>query len=65
MLNVRSFSPVIFETYLGFSRRMALILGGVHATVYALSAFLSYPMIERLGRRRMFFWGTVGQAGSM
>ncbi|KAH7102898.1 general substrate transporter [Auriculariales sp. MPI-PUGE-AT-0066] len=59
------FSPVIFETYIGLPRRLSLILGGVNATVYALSAFLSYPMIERLGRRKMYFWGTAGQAGSM
>ncbi|KAJ7586975.1 general substrate transporter, partial [Mycena floridula] len=59
------FAPVIFETYIGLPRQLALILGGVNATVYALSAFFSYPMIERLGRRKMFLWGTVGQAGAM
>ncbi len=26
---------------------------------------VSYPMIERLGRRKMFLWGTAGQALSM
>ncbi|KAK7059217.1 sugar transporter-like protein [Paramarasmius palmivorus] len=59
------FAPVIFETYIGLDRRLALILGGVNSTVYALSAFGSYPMIERLGRRKMFLWGTFGQAASM
>ena len=58
-------SPVIFEDYIGLERRLALILGGVNATVYALSAFFSYPMIERLGRRKMFLFGTAGQAGAM
>ncbi|KAH7097426.1 general substrate transporter [Auriculariales sp. MPI-PUGE-AT-0066] len=53
------FSPVIFETYIGLPRRLSLILGGVNATVYALSAFLSYPMIERLGRRKMYFWARL------
>ncbi|KIY48062.1 general substrate transporter [Fistulina hepatica ATCC 64428] len=59
------FAPVIFQTYIGLDRRLSLILGGVNATVYALSAFFSYPMIERLGRRKMFLWGTAGQAGAM
>ncbi|KAK0451568.1 general substrate transporter [Armillaria borealis] len=59
------FAPVIFQTYIGLDRQLALILGGVNSTVYALSAFGSYPMIERLGRRKMFLWGTAGQALSM
>ncbi|KIY47779.1 general substrate transporter [Fistulina hepatica ATCC 64428] len=59
------FAPVIYETYIGLDRRMSLVLGGVNSTVYALSAFGSYPMIEKLGRRKMFFWGTAGQALSM
>ncbi|KIY64148.1 general substrate transporter [Cylindrobasidium torrendii FP15055 ss-10] len=59
------FAPVIYETYVGLDRRLALVLGGVTSTVYALSAFASYPMIERLGRRKMFLWGTAGQAISM
>ncbi|KAL0061664.1 sugar transporter-like protein [Marasmius tenuissimus] len=59
------FAPVIFETYIGLDRQLALILGGVCSTVYAISAFGSYPMIERLGRRKMFLLGTFGQAMSM
>ncbi|KAJ3922236.1 general substrate transporter [Lentinula edodes] len=59
------FAPVIYEQYIGLDRRLALILGGVNSTVYALSAFGSYPMIERLGRRKMFLWGTAGQALAM
>lgn len=58
-------SPTIYETYIGLDRNLALILGGVNTTVYALSAFGSYPMIERLGRRKMFLWGTAGQALAM
>ena len=57
--------PVIFETYIGLDRRLSLILGGVNSTVYALSAFASYGMIEHLGRRKMFLYGTAGQAISM
>jgi len=51
--------PVIYQTYIGLDRRLSLVLGGVNSTVYALSAFLSYLMIERLGRRKMFLWSVV------
>jgi hypothetical protein len=40
-------------------------LGGVNVTVYALAAFASYVMIERVGRRKMFLLGSAGQALSM
>ncbi|KAF9068172.1 hypothetical protein BDP27DRAFT_1224731 [Rhodocollybia butyracea] len=59
------FAPVIYQQYIGLDRRLSLILGGVNSTVYALSAFGSYPMIERVGRRNMFIWGTAGQAFAM
>ncbi|KAK7470049.1 sugar transporter-like protein [Stygiomarasmius scandens] len=59
------FAPVIYESYVGLDRRLALILGGVNSTVYGISAFFSYSMIERLGRRKMFLWGTAGQAFAM
>ena len=48
--------PAIHQTHIGLERRLSLILGGGNSTVYALSAFLSYPMIEGLGRRKMFLW---------
>ncbi|KPV71895.1 uncharacterized protein RHOBADRAFT_47346 [Rhodotorula graminis WP1] len=51
------FSTPIFEEYLGQSRNMALILGSVLATVYALSACISFPLL--------YFIGTIGQALSM
>ncbi|GAA5955370.1 hypothetical protein JCM21900_005791 [Sporobolomyces salmonicolor] len=59
------FCPVIFEEYLNQTRQLSLILGGVNVTVYALAAFGSYFTIERLGRRKMFLIGSVGQCLSM
>lgn len=59
------FSTVIFEDYLGVDRTMALILGSVLATVYALAACISFPLVDRIGRRKLFYIGTVGQALSM
>lgn len=46
-------------------RNLALILGGVNVTVYALCAYSSYWLVEHVGRRKMFLWGSVGQGLSM
>lgn len=59
------FCPVIFEEYLGLSRTLSLILGGVNVTVYAMSAMGSFFTIETLGRRKMFLIGSAGQMVSM
>lgn len=59
------FSTPIFEEYLGLGRKLSLILGAVLATVYALSACISFPLVDRAGRRKLFFIGTYGQAISM
>ncbi|KAL8291441.1 hypothetical protein RQP46_002419 [Phenoliferia psychrophenolica] len=59
------FAPIIFEQNLRLTRNMSLILGGVNVTVYAMAAFLSYVLIERVGRRKMFLLGSAGQALSM
>ncbi|GAA5864848.1 hypothetical protein JCM5296_005972 [Sporobolomyces johnsonii] len=59
------FSTPIFEEYLGLSRKLSLILGAVLSTVYALSACISFPLVDKAGRRKLYFIGTLGQAGSM
>ncbi|KAL8292075.1 hypothetical protein RQP46_001541 [Phenoliferia psychrophenolica] len=59
------FAPVIFEQNLGLPRQLALILGGVNVTFYALAAFGSYYLIEKVGRRKMFLAGSAGQSFSM
>lgn len=59
------FSTPIFSEYLGLDRKLSLILGSVLATVYALSACVSFPLVDRAGRRKLYFIGTLGQAISM
>jgi MFS family permease len=58
-------STPIFEEYLGLGRKLSLILGAVLSTVYALSACISFPLVDRVGRRKLFYIGTWGQAISM
>lgn len=56
------YSTVLFEETIQLDRRMALILGGVFATVYALATIPSFFLIETLGRRNLFLIGATGQA---
>ncbi|KAL8739788.1 MAG: hypothetical protein Q9190_007442, partial [Brigantiaea leucoxantha] len=57
--------PILFETSIGQTHNMSLLLGGVNMVVYAIFATVSWFIIERAGRRKLFLWGTVGQGLSM
>lgn len=57
--------PVLFKQSLGQSNLMALILGGVNMIVYAIFATFSWFFIEKIGRRKLFLWGTYIQLISM
>ncbi|KAL8713733.1 MAG: hypothetical protein Q9220_002259 [cf. Caloplaca sp. 1 TL-2023] len=57
--------PILFEQSIGQSHNMSLLLGGVNMIVYAIFATVSWFIIERVGRRKLFLWGTVGQGMSM
>ena len=58
--------PVLFEKSITPGRHnFALLMGGVFAIVYAISATGSWFIIESAGRRPLFLWGTVGQMSSM
>lgn len=57
--------PILFETSIGQSHQMSLLLGGINMIVYAIFATTSWFIIERVGRRKLFLWGTVGQCLSM
>ncbi|KAK5631789.1 hypothetical protein RRF57_007503 [Xylaria bambusicola] len=55
------FFPILCETFITpGDHNMALLLGGVNAV-----ATVSWFLIERVGRRKLFIWGTVGQGLSM
>lgn len=57
--------PILFETSIHQSHNISLLLGGVNMIVYAIFATVSWFIIERVGRRKLFLWGTVGQCLSM
>lgn len=55
------YSTVLFEESIKLERRLALILGGVFATVYALFTIPSFFLIDTFGRRNLFLVGALGQ----
>ncbi|KAI3317845.1 general substrate transporter [Xylariaceae sp. AK1471] len=57
--------PILFQTAIGTSPNLALLLGGINQIVYALFATTSWYFVERVGRRKLYLIGTVGQCLSM
>lgn len=57
--------PILFQSSIGVSHNLALLLGGVNMIIYSIFATTSWFIIERAGRRSLFLWGTVGQCLSM
>lgn len=57
--------PVLFEASIGVGHNLSLLLGGVNMVVYAAFATTSWFIIERVGRRKLFLAGSIGQCLSM
>lgn len=55
------YSTLLFEQNLGLDHRLSLTMGGVFATVYAIATIPSFFMIERVGRRKLYLIGFLGQ----
>ncbi|KFY50127.1 hypothetical protein V496_09578 [Pseudogymnoascus sp. VKM F-4515 (FW-2607)] len=57
--------PVLLEESLGQTRKISLVVAAVNATCYAAFSTTSWFLIERVGRRALFLWGSVGQCLAM
>ncbi|XDG01361.1 hypothetical protein ABKA04_000976 [Annulohypoxylon sp. FPYF3050] len=58
--------PILFEAQITVGdQNMALLMGGVNMIVYAIFATTSWFIIERVGRRKLFLYGSIGQCLSM
>lgn len=55
------YSTLLFENNLNMEHKMAMIIGGVFSTVYALATIPSFVMVEKVGRRNLFLLGFLGQ----
>ncbi|GAA5863241.1 hypothetical protein JCM8547_002874 [Rhodosporidiobolus lusitaniae] len=59
------YAPVIFETSVGMSHDLSLLLSGFNGVAYFLSALVPIPLIERVGRRKLMLFSASGQAVTM
>lgn len=57
--------PILFQNSIGTSHQTSLLLGGINMIVYSIFATTSWVAVERVGRRKLFLIGTVGQCLSM
>ncbi|KAK7756223.1 hypothetical protein SLS62_001816 [Diatrype stigma] len=58
--------PILFEkSIVPGDHNLALLMGGVNMIVYSIFATTSWFLIERVGRRKLFLYGTIGQCASM
>lgn len=57
--------PILFHRSIGQDLNMSLLLGGVNMIVYSIFATTSWFLIDRVGRRRLFLIGSIGQCLSM
>lgn len=58
--------PILFkESIVKDDDQLALLMGGVNMIVYSIFATTSWFIIEKVGRRKLFLYGTIGQCLSM
>ncbi|KAI7234632.1 general substrate transporter [Hortaea werneckii] len=57
--------PLLFENSIGVSHNLALLLGGVNMIIYSIFATTSWFLVEKVGRRKLFLAGSIGQCCSM
>ncbi|KAJ9099729.1 hypothetical protein QFC20_005607 [Naganishia adeliensis] len=59
------YAPVIFETSVGLSRDISLLLSGFNGVAYFLSSLIPIWIIDRVGRRKLMLFAVIGQASCM
>ena len=55
------YSTVLFRDNIQMDDYLSLVMGGIFATVYALATIPSFFLIERIGRRKLYLIGFLGQ----
>ena len=53
--------PVLLEQSMGEEHNFALLIGGVNMIIYAIVATFSWFFIEKIGRRKLFLYGSLLQ----
>ena len=55
------YAPTIFETSVGMTRDLSLLLSGLNGVAYFISSLVPIPFIERVGRRKLMLFSAIGQ----
>ncbi|KAF5008864.1 hypothetical protein FDECE_4888 [Fusarium decemcellulare] len=56
------YAPTLFQTFLGMSQERALFIGGFLQVWYLCASFLTWWLIDAVGRRRLFIIMAAGMA---
>ncbi|KAI5956066.1 hypothetical protein KGF57_003552 [Candida theae] len=59
------YAGTIFQNYLHMEPLQSRILAACNGTEYFLASLFGILFIERVGRRKLLFWGAIGQSLSM
>jgi sugar porter (SP) family MFS transporter len=62
---ISSFGPYIFQTSIGMSRHEALLVSGGLQVWFFLSSLIPWFIIDTVGRRKLFLFGSAGMAVCM
>ncbi|KAK8113419.1 hypothetical protein PG984_013945 [Apiospora sp. TS-2023a] len=59
------YAPTIFQTSVGMSHDLSLLLAGFNGVAYFFSSLIPIWLIDRLGRRKLMLFAAAGQGASM
>ncbi|KAK7403002.1 hypothetical protein QQX98_011243 [Neonectria punicea] len=59
------YAPVIFQTSVGMSHDLSLLLTGFNGVAYFFSSLIPIWIIDRVGRRRLMMFAAAGQCACM
>lgn len=59
------YAPVIFQTSVGMSHNLSLLLAGFNGIAYWISSLVPIWVIDKLGRRKLMLFAAAGQCACM
>ncbi|KAF9498653.1 general substrate transporter [Pleurotus eryngii] len=59
------FLPILFQNAGANSQNQRLTLNFINTVVSAIGALIGTSLADKVGRRRMWFWGTLASAGTL
>lgn len=57
---INYYAPIVYQSTMGLSRNMSLILGGCTALSYLVGSFIPLWIVDKLGRRPLLMFSSIG-----